>query len=125
MSPMRLLLEGPDLPSLLEQIRTKYGPQARILEAEKIRRGGVAGFFAQERFCIQVEIPDAGTAPEATPSGRRALRPSVMDLVDQITTRRRAAPPPREDPAVISGPTRVGRARLRPAGRGRAPRSSR
>ncbi len=83
MSPMRLLLEGPDLQTLLEQIRAKYGAEARILEAEKVRRGGVGGFFAHERFHIQVEVPDALAAPPATPASGQAVR-SVMDLVDRL-----------------------------------------
>lgn len=84
MSPLRLLLEGPDLETLLEQIRTEYGAEARIVQAEKVRRGGVGGFFARERFNIQVEVPHARATPKRpSPRGGGSVQ-SVMDLVDQL-----------------------------------------
>ena len=83
MSPTRLLLEGPDLQALLEQIRSTYGPDATIVEAEKIRRGGVAGFFAHERFHVQVEVPESYAALAETEGDGSSVR-SVMDLVDKL-----------------------------------------
>jgi hypothetical protein len=80
---MRLLLEGPDLQTLLEQIRTEYGTGARIVQAEKIRRGGVGGFFARERFHIQVEVSDLAT-PALVPGRVGNPVKSVMDLVDRL-----------------------------------------
>jgi len=84
MSPLRLLLEGPDLETLLEQIRTEYGAGARIVQAEKVRRGGVGGFFARERFTIQVEVPEAEAPPGRAPKRGGSPVKSVMDLVDQL-----------------------------------------
>lgn len=84
MSPLRLLLEGPDLETLLEQIRTEYGTEARIVQAEKVRRGGVGGFFARERFTIQVEVPHARATPKRPPARSGSPVQSVMDLVDQL-----------------------------------------
>ena len=84
MSPLRLLLEGPDLETLLEQIRTEYGSEARIVQAEKVRRGGVGGFFARERFTIQVEVPRARATPKLLPARTTGSVQSVMDLVDQL-----------------------------------------
>ena len=86
MSPMHLLLEGPDLQTLLEQVRTEYGTTARIVHAEKVRRGGVGGFFARERFNIQVEVsepPPTSQPTTSVPPGRGTVQ-SVMDLVDQL-----------------------------------------
>lgn len=81
---MRLLLEGPDLQTLLEQIRREYGTGARIVQAEKVRRGGVGGFFAHERFHIQVEVSELrGTGSLAQGRGSNPVR-SVMDLVDRL-----------------------------------------
>ncbi len=60
-----MLLEGPDIRALLEQVQEQYGPQARIVHAEKVRSGGVGGFFAKQRFEVTVEVDDdavAGTA---------------------------------------------------------------
>ena len=93
MSPTRLLLEGPDLHTLLEQIRTQYGAGAHILQAERVRRGGIAGFFARERFNIQVEVSDQQAAAQPTPAQpRQSTRPvrSVMDLVDRLNQKEKA-----------------------------------
>jgi len=84
MSPLRLLLEGPDLETLLEQIRMDYGAEARIVQAEKVRRGGVGGFFARERFHIQVEVPQVTSTPPWAPSRGNSPVQSVMDLVDRL-----------------------------------------
>jgi hypothetical protein len=53
-----LLLEGDDLEALLQRAHAEGGPAARIVRAEKIRHGGVLGFFAKERFEVALEIPD-------------------------------------------------------------------
>ncbi|MDT0165125.1 hypothetical protein Q9R32_06120 [Actinotalea sp. AC32] len=66
--PRRLLLEGEDLPALMARVKAEMGPGARIIKAEKVRTGGVAGFFARERYELTVEVPE----PEAArrPAGR-------------------------------------------------------
>lgn len=64
--------EGPVLEDLLEEIQERYGRGAEIVEANKVRRGGVAGFFAREVFQVTVELPDDH-------------RPTTMlDLVDAV-----------------------------------------
>ncbi|WP_432493421.1 hypothetical protein [Kineococcus gypseus] len=60
-----LLLEGPDLQDLLAQVRDDHGDAARVVRAERIRSGGVAGFFTKERYEVTVEMNDDGTAPGA------------------------------------------------------------
>jgi hypothetical protein len=112
MSPMRLLLEGPDLQTLLERIRTEYGAGARIVEAEKVRRGGVGGFFARERFNIQVEVSDVQAAPQRVPGHDGSPVQSVMDLVDRLNREEEAlhqhvleaapATPPVRAPAALT-----------------------
>lgn len=81
---MRLLLEGPDLQALLEQIRKEYGVGARIVRAEKVRRGGVGGFFARERFHIQVEVSELRGIPPTAPGHSGSPVRSVMDLVARL-----------------------------------------
>lgn len=49
-------------------VREEFGPTARIVRAERIRTGGVAGFFARERYELTVEVPEP---PRQRP---RALR---------------------------------------------------
>jgi len=55
-----LLLEGTDLHELLAQVRSAHGEAARIVRAERIRTGGVAGFFSKERYEVTVELPEDG-----------------------------------------------------------------
>lgn len=59
---------GRELSSLLEQVREELGAEAAILEANKIRTGGVAGFFKTEQFEVvaarggsNIEIEDDGS----------------------------------------------------------------
>jgi hypothetical protein len=60
--------EGPDVQVLLDQIRADLGPGAKINGAEKIRVGGVLGFFAKEHFRVVVEEPgSAGGHPAPAP----------------------------------------------------------
>jgi hypothetical protein len=54
----QLQLEGPELEPLLVRVRSELGSSARIVQAEKVRSGGVAGFFARERYELTVEVDD-------------------------------------------------------------------
>jgi hypothetical protein len=60
-----LLLEGADLAELMVHVRAEFGPTARIVRAERVRSGGIAGFFARERYELTIDVPDtaAGAAP--------------------------------------------------------------
>lgn len=57
MSAQLKLFEGPALEPLLEQITKEVGPNAKIIQAERSRHGGVMGFFARERYHLTVEPP--------------------------------------------------------------------
>lgn len=65
----RLLLEGTSLAELMAHVRAEFGPQARVVRAERVRSGGIGGFFARERYEITVDVPPA---PEARPAALRA-----------------------------------------------------
>jgi hypothetical protein len=63
-----LLLEGDDLEALLLRAHAEAGANARIVRAEKVRRGGILGFFARPIFEVAVEIPDSSDgAPRPAP----------------------------------------------------------
>lgn len=64
----RLLLEGPDLAALMSRVRDELGAGARVVRAERVRTGGVAGFFAREHFELTVEVPED---PAPRPRARR------------------------------------------------------
>jgi hypothetical protein len=79
--------EGPDVQVLLDRIRLEIGPGAKIDGAQKVRVGGVLGFFAKEHFRVVVEVPDA--APTAAPASGpaagdvfRAMAEATDDVVD-------------------------------------------
>ncbi len=71
--PTRLLLEGSDLAELMVHVRSEFGPTARIVRAERVRSGGVAGFFSRERYELTVDVPDAPAA-QVLDQRPRALR---------------------------------------------------
>lgn len=72
----RLLLEGTDLEALIVRVHGEIGPTAKVVKAERVRTGGVAGFFAKERFELTVEVPDEVAyvpGPLVTPGSRGNL----------------------------------------------------
>src|SRR5438128_2782519 len=69
-----MVLEGPQLEPLLTQVSDEYGGRARIVSANKIRSGGLAGFFAKERFELSVEVGEDATDEEPGDT--------LLDLVD-------------------------------------------
>ncbi len=75
----RLLLEGSDLAGLIVRVREELGPGARIVRAEKVRSGGIGGFFARERYELTIEVPDVPPAPR-----RRFTRPTAASLDDLL-----------------------------------------
>ena len=70
----QLRFEGGELEELLERVRTEVGPEARIVAANRIRQGGIAGFFAREGYEVVVDADGARTAAART--ARPAARPS-------------------------------------------------
>ncbi|MFF1530419.1 hypothetical protein [Cellulomonas sp. NPDC058312] len=82
--PTRLLLEGADLAELMVHVREEFGPTARIVRAERVRTGGIAGFFARERYELTIDVPDA--APAGTPSllRRRGIVPAGVGGIDAL-----------------------------------------
>ena len=81
--------DGPTLEAALEAVRTEVGADAKILGAEKVRTGGIAGFFSKERVEVTVEIgePD-GTSDTAssvtTPTSLLDLADSISDVENQV-----------------------------------------
>jgi hypothetical protein len=74
-------LDGPDLEELLIRARQEYGSTVRIVAADKIRSGGLGGFFSKENFQLTVEVdggPDTDPAdvPVVTSVATPAFAPS-------------------------------------------------
>ena len=49
------LFESASLEEALAEVRETVGPHAKIVRAEKVRRGGIGGFFSKETFVLSVE----------------------------------------------------------------------
>src|SRR5690348_7615151 len=75
-------LDGPDLEELLVRARHQYGSEVRIVQADKVRTGGIGGFFAHEHYQLSVEVDgttsDQGAADEPN-------SPSLLDLADAVS----------------------------------------
>jgi len=50
--------EGSNLESVLEEVRNRFGDTVTIVEANRLRKGGLGGFFARERFEVVVDIDE-------------------------------------------------------------------
>jgi hypothetical protein len=78
-----VLLEGPEIEPLLTQVRAEYGAEVKIISAEKVRTGGIGGFFAKQKYELSVEVPDGPApgpqqAPAApTPDARTGTSPAT------------------------------------------------
>lgn len=74
---------------MLAEIGEALGPGARILRADRVRTGGVAGFFCRERFDVVVEEPEQH--PAGTGDAGAAARPaSILDLAARVDETERA-----------------------------------
>ncbi len=88
--PELLLLEGEDLPELMTRVRDELGPRATIVRAERVRHGGVAGFFSREHYELTVEVPDR---PRAVAPSLDPLE-ALMDAADRAEAGPRGVPEP-------------------------------
>lgn len=68
-----LIVEAASAELALQEVAAKLGDQVEILGAEKLRRGGVGGFFAQEVCRLTVRVPGAEVSPQATAADRAAV----------------------------------------------------
>lgn len=106
--PSQQRFEGAVLEDLLEDVRSRFGDDVAIIEANRVRRGGVGGFFTKELFEVVVELSDdraelgpVATSPAAPPSATTraaSTRPvrtrplvadpeparTLLDLVDRV-----------------------------------------
>ena len=79
--PSQQRFEGPDLEALLDDVRSRFGDDVSIVEANRVRKGGVGGFFARELYEVVVDGDEPAAARPARPSaGPR----SVLDLADAV-----------------------------------------
>lgn len=108
-------LDGPDLEELLLRARQEYGSNVHIVKADKVRAGGVGGFFTREQYELTIEVDEpftgdttaagnttfagdttfpgnterfvANSAPFGGNGEKRERPASLLDLADAISDR--------------------------------------
>lgn len=95
--PNQQRFEGPDLEKLLEEVRTSVGEDAAIVEANRLRKGGVAGFFAKERYEVLVDVDEDSPLrpvppPVTAPQRRGGATASSVSARAQRSTDAAGAP---------------------------------
>jgi hypothetical protein len=89
----QLRFEGPVLEDLLDRVRSEVGTGARIVAANRIRKGGVGGFFSKEHYEVLVEpgAPGAERVPASVAStatlggqGRARVPMNILDLAEAV-----------------------------------------
>jgi hypothetical protein len=93
--------EGPALEPLLEQVHNELGPDARIVNAEKVRQGGYMGFFAREAYRLEVAPADEPAptvqsvpVPQPIPAQPRATdQPLLVVQPHPVVAGDRSVPP--------------------------------
>ena len=104
--PTRVLLEGPAIEPLLAQVRDEYGSRVRIISADKVRSGGVGGFFAKQHYELSVEVPDPTedrTDMRQTKSVTENGQPTLERLLERAESQDRVDEP---SPRTVSRPIR-------------------
>ncbi len=79
--------EGPDLEALLTQVQQECGDEATILEANKLRTGGVGGFFARERFEVIVALPEGATDAASVTMPASAPTDALQSAINASATK--------------------------------------
>ena len=82
-SPETIEIEAATLEDALAEVATSMGPDARILEAKKIQRGGVGGFFARE--VVQITARPAADRTSADDEGA-GVGMAIDALVNEADT---------------------------------------
>lgn len=62
-STRRSRLEAADETALADAVLARFGPHARLLEAERVTVPGFAGIFAKRAYDVVVDVPDGPVAP--------------------------------------------------------------
>lgn len=90
---MEVQLSGGSMEELREQVRTRYGPEARIISAEAVTVGGIKGYLARRHYEATVKVP----APQQQRSGAVRTRAGIVALLaeaDQAEAAAGTAAPP-------------------------------
>lgn len=76
---MEVQLTGSSMEELRERVRTRYGPEARIVSAESVTVGGIRGYLARRHFEVTVMVP----APQQQRSVGARRRAGIAALLQE------------------------------------------
>ena len=83
--PNRYRLEGSSLDELNARVLAEHGPTATVVAVNTKTTGGVAGFFAQRSYEVEVEVPDRGASDaHVFESGARSGLAALLDEADAL-----------------------------------------
>lgn len=85
--PTKSQLRGSTLEGLQARVLNEYPAGSRILEAERVTEGGIAGFFTKTFYEAVVEVPDP------VPAWRTAAFPNLADPVPAAKSTSHPVPP--------------------------------
>jgi hypothetical protein len=71
----RFQLRGDSLEGIEWKLFNTHGSKARIISAERVTEGGIAGLFARHYFEVTVEVPDVPSGQAPRPAPDPAARP--------------------------------------------------
>jgi hypothetical protein len=80
--PKLQTFDGPQLDELLAKVRREVGTDAKIVQARKLRTGGLGGFFSKETFRVEVEL--APVAPKARAPKIAPMHASEIDALETL-----------------------------------------
>ncbi len=126
--PDTVLIEADTIESALEALTERYGAEATIVSAERVRRGGVAGFFATEvvelvaipplsgRHIEEKPVDEVIDVGRGQPSGVDSAFARLLDAAEQADVARPSStvavldvPNPDEKPVADRSPDRPAR----------------
>ncbi|MCU1574203.1 MAG: hypothetical protein JWO93_2285 [Micrococcaceae bacterium] len=88
----RFQLRGDSLEGIEWKLFNTHGSKARIISAERVTEGGIAGLFARHYFEVTVEVPDVPSGQAPRPPA--ATAPSPPAAASQPASAAPADPPP-------------------------------
>lgn len=86
---MEVQLSGSSMDELRDRVRSRYGPEARIVSAEVVTVGGIKGYLARRHFEVTVNVP----APQHRGSPGVRSRAGIAALLEEADKAESVAEP--------------------------------
>ncbi|MFJ6078611.1 hypothetical protein ACIQC0_09965 [Pseudarthrobacter sp. NPDC092419] len=80
---MEIQLSGSSMEELRERVRSRYGPDARIVSAEAVTVGGIKGYLARRHYEVTVRVPELQQQRSAAVRPRAGIA-ALLAEADQV-----------------------------------------